>query len=97
MVRSFWWGGGDGQRQMNWVAWNILCRKKEEGDLAFRYMKAFNLALLAKQMWCLAVNKDSLLSRVLSSKYIPDGDVLAARLGSRPSFTWRSIFFLRWT
>ena len=36
--------------------------------------------------------KNFLLSRVLSAKYYPDGDVMSARLGYSNSFAWRSIW-----
>lgn len=69
-----------------------LCEKKAERGLGFRNFKAFNLALLAKQFWRLVSNKESVLFKVLNSKYFVDGDVFQARLGSRSSFVWRSIF-----
>ncbi|KAL0327910.1 UNVERIFIED_CONTAM: putative mitochondrial protein [Sesamum calycinum] len=36
-------------------------------------------------------NRDCLLSRVLRARYFPSGDIFSATLGSRPSFTWRSV------
>ncbi|KAL0361676.1 UNVERIFIED_CONTAM: putative mitochondrial protein [Sesamum radiatum] len=34
---------------------------------------------------------DKLLSRVLRARYFPSGNLFEASLGSRPSFTWRSV------
>ncbi|KAL0435722.1 UNVERIFIED_CONTAM: putative mitochondrial protein [Sesamum radiatum] len=61
------------------------------GGLGFRQLHLFNLAMLAKQLWRIWIHPDKLISQVLKAKYFPNGDVFSATLGSRPSFTWRSI------
>lgn len=38
------------------------------------------------------MNRESLLFKILSSKYFTGGNVLNGRLGSQPSFTWHSIY-----
>lgn len=35
---------------MHWMAWEKMTETKEEGNLGFRDLKAFNLALLGKQV-----------------------------------------------
>lgn len=59
-------------------------------DLA-SYLRRFNLALLAKQRWRIISTPNSLLSKLLKAKYFPQYNFLTARLGSRPSATWRGI------
>ncbi|KAK4405759.1 putative mitochondrial protein [Sesamum angolense] len=47
--------------------------------------------MLAKHLWRIMIHPERLLSRVLKARHFPTGDVFSATLGSRPSFTWRSI------
>ncbi|KAL0349668.1 UNVERIFIED_CONTAM: putative mitochondrial protein [Sesamum radiatum] len=42
-------------------------------------------------IWRIWIHPDKLISQVLKAKYFPNKDVFLATLGSRPSFTWRSI------
>lgn len=92
-IRRFWWGGKNG-RYMSWVAWQQLCRDKEFGGMGCRDLH-FNLALLAKQGWCIIMNPKSLISKLYKARYFPDGDFFTTPIGSRPSATWRAIWTAR--
>ncbi|GJS98847.1 reverse transcriptase [Tanacetum coccineum] len=48
-VKRFFWGGDAHEKHIHRVKWERLSRPKEEGELGFRDLYAFNLALLAKQ------------------------------------------------
>ena len=92
MVRKFWWGQNNGVDKMAWLSWEKMCTPKECGGMGFRDLKAFNLALLAKQGWRLQTCTNSLFYYVFRAKYFPHGDFLSASLGTKPSHAWRSIF-----
>ncbi|KAL4297993.1 hypothetical protein GQ457_12G013480 [Hibiscus cannabinus] len=62
-TRNFWWSGRHNERGWSHVAWHNLCKPKVAGGLGFRDLKRFNLALLAKQVWRLLCNKESLCFR----------------------------------
>ena len=76
---------------MTWLSWEKMCAPKKDGGLGFRDLKAFNIALLAKQGWRLQSNTRFLVHRVLKACYFPDCDFIDAELGQTPSYAWRSI------
>jgi hypothetical protein len=44
---------------MHWLAWWKMCVPKSKGDMGFRDIHCFNLALLAEQAWRLIEEPDS--------------------------------------
>ncbi|XP_074337381.1 putative mitochondrial protein AtMg00310 [Apium graveolens] len=62
------------------------------GGLSFRQLHDFNVALLGKQGWRLITNPESLVARIFKAFYFPQSNFLHAKLGSSPSFIWRSVF-----
>ncbi|KAL0311186.1 UNVERIFIED_CONTAM: hypothetical protein Sangu_2413300 [Sesamum angustifolium] len=71
-----------------------LCSKLD-GGLAFRNLETFNLPLLAKQLWCILTHPKCLVSKVLKAKYFPHNQLFEAQVGTRPSYTWKSIIATR--
>ena len=91
IIRKFWWGCKQGKRKPAWVSWEVMTRPKYLGGLGFRDLELFNLALLSRQAWRLLQELTSLSARILKASYYPDGSILSAELGSRPSQIWRAI------
>jgi hypothetical protein len=77
------------------MKWSRMGIPKDRGGMGFRDLVNFNKALLAKQCWCLLKSPDSLAAKIISAKYYPKSSFLEARLGTKPFFTWRSIFGAR--
>ena len=90
-ISQFWWGDDDDQRRIHWKAWWKLCIPKSRGGMGFRDLETFNRALLAKQVWRLLLEPESLCARVLRARYYPDGKLLNAKQKSGSSYTWQSI------
>ena len=91
MMRNFWWGQRQQETKMCWVSWKTMCKQKTCGVMGFRNLQTFNKAMLAKQLWRILQNPNSLVARVLKSRYFPNEDILNAKLGSSPSYFWKSI------
>ena len=91
LIRNFWCGQRDKERKLAWLAWEKMCIPKSEGGMGFKDLKAFNLALLAKQGWRLVQNTESLAHRVLKARYFPNSSFLEAQVGKNSSYTWWSL------
>lgn len=86
LCAKFWWAGKCGKRSLHWVSWKGLCKAKSHGGKSFHNMIAFNKALLAKPVWRIIHNPNSLLTRFLKARYFKDQDILDAKVGFNPSF-----------
>ncbi|KAH9725922.1 putative reverse transcriptase/RNA-dependent DNA polymerase [Citrus sinensis] len=94
-IASFWWGSSRDHKSIHWSKWNNLCQAKSRGGLGFRNLSSFNQALVAKQSWRIIQEPESLVTRVLKARYFKNSSLMQARLGSYPSFIWRSILWGR--
>ncbi|KAL0448670.1 UNVERIFIED_CONTAM: hypothetical protein Slati_1423400 [Sesamum latifolium] len=88
LAELFWNWGTD--TKIHWLSWNKCCERKEARGLGFRRLRGFNLTLLARQAWRVAMMPDNLLHKILGQKYFPNSNFIEAGLSSTPSFTWRS-------
>ena len=95
MISKYWWGQQHDEHKIHWLNWGCLCSSKCDGGMGFRDLQCFNLALLAKQGWRLLTQPASLFYRVFQSKYFARCSFWKAKLGSNPSFIWRSILASR--
>ncbi|XP_019087379.1 PREDICTED: uncharacterized protein LOC109127263 [Camelina sativa] len=92
LMADFWWRNKRDSRGMHWKAWDQLSKQKNEGGLGFKGIETFNIALLGKQLWRMITCPSTMMARVFRSRYFSKTDPLQAKLGSRPSYAWRSIF-----
>lgn len=91
-LNKLWWiGQAENSKGIKWRRWDDLCKLKAVGGMGFRKLRPFNLAQLGKQAWRFIHYPDSLVSRVFKAKYFKNTSFMEAKLGSNPSFVWRSI------
>ncbi|XP_062014044.1 uncharacterized protein LOC133730478 [Rosa rugosa] len=84
---------GGGVRGIHWCNWERLCRRKEDGGLGFRDLRAVNQSMLAKTVWRIFWGRSSLVSELLQAKYFPNSCFLDATVGTSPSAVWRGLIW----
>ena len=70
---DFLWGGGNLERKVHLVNWEVVCTEKEKGGLGLRKLVPLNKALLGKWIWRFACEKENLWKQVLLGKYGKEG------------------------
>ncbi|GAU37390.1 hypothetical protein TSUD_22640 [Trifolium subterraneum] len=99
MINAFWWRNGstnnNNTKGIHWLAWERLACPKAYGGLGFRNFEAFNKAMVAKQVWNILQNPNSLVAKLIKARYFPRSSLFEAPLRYNPSFAWRSMWQAR--
>ena len=77
------------------MKWERLCEDKGKGGMGFKDIEKFNDSLLAKQVWRMINNLDSLCHRVFKAKFFPDCSIMEAKESTTGSYAWKSILSAR--
>ena len=88
MCAKFWWGQVGEERKIHWQR---IFRSKKDGEMGFRDLRAFNLAMLAKQGWRLLHDDNSLVYQYLKARYFPRTHLFTAKESPNCYFVWKSI------
>ena len=67
--KKFPWGGGNLERKIHLVKWDIVCSSKVKGGLGIRSLLNFNKALLGKWNWRFSMEENSVWRNIMSLKY----------------------------
>ncbi|GJX71997.1 RNA-directed DNA polymerase, eukaryota, reverse transcriptase zinc-binding domain protein [Tanacetum coccineum] len=60
LLKGFLWCQGNISKGKAKVAWKLVCRPKKEGGLGIKNLSIWNEVLMAKHLWNIACNKESL-------------------------------------
>ncbi|XP_075670206.1 putative mitochondrial protein AtMg00310 [Castanea sativa] len=91
LIRKFGWGYRREQKRIHWVSWEKLCLPKSEGGMGFRELSRFDDSLLAKQVWRLKKNEDTLFHKVFKANFFPSCSIMEANSLSKGSYAWKTI------
>lgn len=77
------------------VAWDHVCKKKNEGGLGIRDCKKWNLAAIGKLIWDIASKADKLWVKWVNHVYIKDHDWWSYEPKNDSSWVWSKICKVR--
>ena len=77
------------------MSWERLCEAKEVGGIGFKDIENLNNALLAKQVWRMMNNLDSLCFRVFKARFFLNCSILDVEEKVSGSYVWKSILSAR--
>ena len=95
LIRKFWWGYDGSNKKVHWVKWERLCEDKGKGGMGFKDIEKFNDSLLAKLVWRMINNPESLCHRVFKARFFPDCSIMDAKESTTGSYAWKSILSAR--
>lgn len=72
--------------KLHLLIWETLCLSRSKGRPGFKYSSWMNKAMLGKQFWRLAKQPNSILTRTLEAKYLPNNSLLDW------NWCWKSIY-----
>jgi hypothetical protein len=86
MMNSFWWGGGANNKGVWWLAWDRMTLLKAQGGMGFRDLRAFNLAMIAKQGWNIMTKPHTLVAKLFKAMYFPNSSLFESKTSHNLSY-----------
>ena len=91
LCAKFWWGQFGNEQKIHWKSWDKLTASKKEGGMGFQDLRAFNLAMLAKQGWRMVQGNESLLYQCFKARCFPRSTFIEAKESPNCLYVWRSL------
>jgi len=90
------WSGGDLQTTKAKIAWEAVCKPKQEGGLGFRSLKEANDVYFLKLIWLILSHKDSLWVKWVRTSLLKQGSLWAViDITCLGSWMWKTILKYR--
>ncbi|KAJ9539059.1 hypothetical protein OSB04_031792 [Centaurea solstitialis] len=95
LLRAFLWTQGDPVAGRCRVAWETVCRPKEAGGLGFKRLSLWNQALIARNLWDIAMGRDTMWVQWVTTRYLRSSILWTTRPAHGWSWTLRKMWNLR--
>ncbi|CAH1428278.1 unnamed protein product [Lactuca virosa] len=95
ICRSYPWANGEIVKGKAKVKWIDICRPKDYGGLGVKNLRKWNDALLAKHVWNVINNKNSLWVQWVKKNYIGDRNFWDILQKKSMSWTWKRFLEVR--
>ncbi|XP_074313864.1 uncharacterized protein LOC141649062 [Silene latifolia] len=91
ICRNFLWDGSAEYRRSPLVAWDTICRPKQEGGLGLKNQELWNIAMVGRLVDWVATNKESLWVNWVKANYLKGRNWQEYIPTSNSSWVWRRI------
>ncbi|GKA41366.1 RNA-directed DNA polymerase, eukaryota, reverse transcriptase zinc-binding domain protein [Tanacetum coccineum] len=95
LLKGFLWCQGNLTKGKAKVAWKLVCRPKNEGGLGIKHLGEWNEVLMAKHLWNLACNKESLWVKWINVIRLKGRSIWEVDCNPNTSCGWKQILSLR--
>lgn len=95
MLKRFLWHTNEGKSFKFSVSWKEVCMQKSEGGLGLKSLHIWNEALMAKHLWNVISNKDSLWVKWVNGQWLKGDSIWVSKPNQDNSWSWRQILSLR--
>ncbi|KAL9858874.1 hypothetical protein AtNW77_Chr1g0041331 [Arabidopsis thaliana] len=96
VIKAYLWSGGDLQTTKAKIAWEAVCKPKQEGGLGFRSLKEANDVYFLKLIWLILSHKDSLWVKWVRTSLLKQGSLWAViDITCLGSWMWKTILKYR--
>ncbi|XP_074266072.1 uncharacterized protein LOC141588533 [Silene latifolia] len=89
--RNFLWDSSAEYRRVPLVAWDKICRPKEEGGLGLKNQESMNKAMVGRLVNWVAEKKDTIWVKWVQQNYLKGQDWMDYTPAAQSSWVWRRI------
>ncbi|GJZ15925.1 hypothetical protein Tco_0551602 [Tanacetum coccineum] len=95
IFKSFLWNARGSAKGKARVAWNLVCRPKEQGGLGLKPLRKWNEVLLITQIWKIIENKESLWVKWVNTVKLKNKSFWEIDGNSTDSWGWKNMLKIR--
>ncbi|KAJ9536694.1 hypothetical protein OSB04_un000167 [Centaurea solstitialis] len=95
ILRTFLWAQGDDARGKCKISWKTVCRPRECGGLGFKNLAIWNRALIAKNLWDIITDRQTLWVSWLRTLQLSSSNFWVVRKSNTWSWVLRKMMDLR--
>ncbi|GJX79329.1 hypothetical protein Tco_0327478 [Tanacetum coccineum] len=95
ILKNFLWNNEEVSRRNAKVAWKKICKPKIYGGLSLKDITVWNKALLVKHLWNIAIKKDSLWVKWISTVKLKNMSIWVVQKESSDSWGWKILLDIR--
>ncbi|GJZ73076.1 RNA-directed DNA polymerase, eukaryota, reverse transcriptase zinc-binding domain protein [Tanacetum coccineum] len=95
LLKNFLWQQNDGTKGRAKVAWKNICKFKQKGGLGLKDLRVWNKAIIAKHLWHIVIDKESLWFKWINTEKLRGRSVWEVKVDNNNSWGWKNILSLR--